>query len=867
MSRNYAINNIFIRGLIREGRTQHVALVFPGTPFDIIGDEYVAADNGFILNEYYNQDEDITPGNVKSYVFSSTLLNHDSSLSGFDFARDFMLMVGVEADAGTNVSSYFGSGNTDKVERLLLNNVRVLLKNESVTFNYSSGSSFDSLPNCRHMFAIKGLESDATYYLFIVYDNGSSKYIGDTYKIAPGSGEASQVTTVRTTQIPINSCLFARLESLAANGICEVWSFNTNNTVCQQFVYDGATTVQHDILYEHMCVLTGKQPRKTLGKVITFEAVGLSEKLNQNADSYADTVFSSSRTIKTIRNNLLTAAGLTAGTTSYAPESSISFAENPFAGMHGYTYRDFLSQIGQSMGRSLREQYRRVSTLTDNNIPTGINITCAWFFPNVLFTTVTYNTLNKTDYYSYDADEYSVDAVNVVLSKQTDADMGVQYPDDPTGSNAFIVVNNQLLNDSDTSIVKARLSYLYVSLTNNDYRTYRPITVDMPSFLYLEPGDVMQITLEDNTSVKFPIFCMTTTWNGSADCTIECTGNKIRNQYEQKEFTKTLKEGNKIHELYVDINRVYSQIMDTLTNDYSTASQTAEEIALYVGNHAYEIVSGISITSAGVNISGSKFIQLSSSGYIGCGNDWIIDNNGLCFRGQTYTQNSVSYTPILRFGDNTDLYSTTVQRDKDGNQIVAGIGLVNETGYDEVLSRTVRLNSMLLGVTTPAWADTYASVGLKLRAVPSTRHIEIMPYAHDAGNNGWYTDLGLYDKPFSNIYGSSITARTSVSSPQYITTSSRDVKHDITPLPDMGALIDKLRPVSFVYNDDEAERKHLGLIHEDTVSVIPEVCIGSELADAKDKAINYVEFIPILLKEIQSLRQRVKELETQNVQN
>jgi hypothetical protein len=106
-----------------------------------------------------------------------------------------------------------------------------------------------------------------------------------------------------------------------------------------------------------------------------------------------------------------------------------------------------------------------------------------------------------------------------------------------------------------------------------------------------------------------------------------------------------------------------------------------------------------------------------------------------------------------------------------------------------------------------------------------------------------------------DIYGNTINYLTLVQN------SSRDIKHDINPLADMGDLIDRLTPVSFVYNADTNERKHLGLIFEDTLPVMPDICVGNEYGAPEDKSINYTELIPVLLKEIQSLRARVKELE------
>lgn len=87
--------------------------------------------------------------------------------------------------------------------------------------------------------------------------------------------------------------------------------------------------------------------------------------------------------------------------------------------------------------------------------------------------------------------------------------------------------------------------------------------------------------------------------------------------------------------------------------------------------------------------------------------------------------------------------------------------------------------------------------------------------------------------------------------------SSRDIKHNITDLPPVGEKLDQLRPVTFVYDDDETEKQRIGMIYEDTVEVMPEICTDDE----SHKAINYVELIPALLKEIQDLRARVAELE------
>ena len=60
-----------------------------------------------------------------------------------------------------------------------------------------------------------------------------------------------------------------------------------------------------------------------------------------------------------------------------------------------------------------------------------------------------------------------------------------------------------------------------------------------------------------------------------------------------------------------------------------------------------------------------------------------------------------------------------------------------------------------------------------------------------------------------------------------------------------------------MYDDDEEENKRMGLIYEDTVEVMPEICTEDE----NNKAIDYLSLVPALLKEIQDLRARVKALE------
>lgn len=98
------------------------------------------------------------------------------------------------------------------------------------------------------------------------------------------------------------------------------------------------------------------------------------------------------------------------------------------------------------------------------------------------------------------------------------------------------------------------------------------------------------------------------------------------------------------------------------------------------------------------------------------------------------------------------------------------------------------------------------------------------------------------------------------------TNSSKKVKTNIIPLQPMGNIIDNLKPVEFSYTYDPKRTRNYGLIYEDTVNILPYICDAPTSADDRP-GINYAALTPVLLKEIQDLRKRVKTLEEQLSQN
>lgn len=91
--------------------------------------------------------------------------------------------------------------------------------------------------------------------------------------------------------------------------------------------------------------------------------------------------------------------------------------------------------------------------------------------------------------------------------------------------------------------------------------------------------------------------------------------------------------------------------------------------------------------------------------------------------------------------------------------------------------------------------------------------------------------------------------------------SSKHVKHDIQTMPDMGSVIDGLRPVTFIYNNDKAGRTQYGLVYEEAIDVFDYVCLPWKTKDVNDIGIDYTKLITVLLEGIKGLRARVKKLE------
>ena len=330
--------------------------------------------------------------------------------------------------------------------------------------------------------------------------------------------------------------------------------------------------------------------------------------------------------------------------------------------------------------------------------------------------------------------------------------------------------------------------------------------------------------------------------------------------------TETYNDGNKVAELTADELSFWQ-------NGVKVAGYTGSRISFYYnGAEAFYIQNGELYCVGKLEMKSGSTFKIASGGN--------IDING------TGTLNLTGSTVSIKSGSTFDVESTNFKIDSTSKKLKTGEWSLEEKGLiakyynpthatdcnilfgrnieafpNEPLVYMVSAVSTLinskyscghaLGIRQPGSTidDIYLNISivpglnppfLSLTATHLLNYESVdMASALGASNNKW------------DIYGKNV---------YYTWTggySSREIKHNIKNMLPMGEKLDRLQPVTFVYDDDTGERQRMGLIYEDTVEVMPEICTRDE----SNKAISYIELVPALLKEIQDLRKRVAELE------
>ena len=99
-----------------------------------------------------------------------------------------------------------------------------------------------------------------------------------------------------------------------------------------------------------------------------------------------------------------------------------------------------------------------------------------------------------------------------------------------------------------------------------------------------------------------------------------------------------------------------------------------------------------------------------------------------------------------------------------------------------------------------------------------------------------------------------------VNATSYNTPSDYRIKENVTQLDDT-FVVDKLNPVTYL--NKKSDKQDIGLIAHELQEIYPEL-VNGEKDGEQLQSVNYLGLIPILIKEIKLLKERVKILEERN---
>lgn len=119
-------------------------------------------------------------------------------------------------------------------------------------------------------------------------------------------------------------------------------------------------------------------------------------------------------------------------------------------------------------------------------------------------------------------EDYETEPLDKVQIRQSDDDVGVIYPADETGTNAYVVQGNLLLTTGTAAALQPIAKALYDLLRPV---TYTPAKIKLLASGVIRPGDIVRV--QDANGKEFTTYIMTRTASGGAD-TLESTGNPSR---------------------------------------------------------------------------------------------------------------------------------------------------------------------------------------------------------------------------------------------------------------------------------------------------------------------------------------------------
>jgi len=185
----------------------------------------------------------------------------------------------------------------------------------------------------------------------------------------------------------------------------------------------------------------------------------------------------------------------------------------------------------------------------------------------------------------------------------------------------------------------------------------------------------------------------------------------------------------------------------------------------------------------------------------------------------------------------------------------AGNGVINKQGAGDLITSVAGSEAMRIAANGNLLVGTTSfgsNVGVQARGSSGGATDE--PLATSVGGTGSIVQIGFF-----NPNGRVGYVATSGTSTSYSTSSDQRLKDNIVDAPSASDDIDAIQVRSFDWKADGSHQKY-GMVAQELQGVAPEAVTGDADSDEM-MGVDYSKLVPMLVKEIQSLRSRVHQLE------
>jgi hypothetical protein len=264
---------------------------------------------------------------------------------------------------------------------------------------------------------------------------------------------------------------------------------------------------------------------------------------------------------------------------------------------------------------------------------------------------------------------------------------------------------------------------------------------------------------------------------------------------------------------------------------------------------------GSAITASqflGVHTAGTERMRITAVGNLGVGTSSPTDFTPFGFGPTIETKGGHGGSFIVTNGDGTlkTVLSNNVSQTAGFLKTLANHPLAFGTN-DTERARFDTSGNLLVGCTSTAFASGQNTGIYLTNTTGGTGGLHIKNTANNTGTNV-VTFYGWNDTQTGSIL-------TYVNVTNYNTSSDVRLKENIADADDTASLIDAIKVRKFDWKSDGSHQRY-GMVAQELVEVAPEAV--SQQADPEDMmGVDYSKLVPMLVKELQSLRARVAQLE------